>query len=111
MKLISLELVSRRSRSGEPAVHQRQQVPAKTALVGVAHEDFLVVLSVHCDFTTTDVIAFTSEGAVESNFFPVTMSIERDAALRRCLFEGRGRLELIDVDVATASHAIERKEM
>ena len=106
MKLVSFELVSGRSRSGDPAVHQRQQVPAKAALVCVTHEDFLVVLGVDRDFAASDVIALAGERTVETNLFPVAMRSERNPTLRRRLFERGLRLELIDVDVTGSCQEI-----
>ena len=99
MELFPLEIVSGRSRSGKPAVHQRQQVAVKTALVRMAHEHLLRILRVHGNLTATAMIAGTTERTIEANLFPVPMGIERDATLRRRLFERGFRLELIDVDV------------
>lgn len=44
-------------------------------------------------------IARTTERTINANFFAVPMHVERDATLRRRLFERCFRLELIDVDV------------
>ena len=99
MELFTLELVSGRSRSGEPAVHQRQQVAVKTTLVRMAHEHLLRILRVHGNLAATTVIADTTEGTIDTNLVPGPMSVERDATLRRRLFERGIRLELIDVDV------------
>ena len=65
----------------------------------MAHENFLRILRVHGTLTATAVIAGTTERTIEANLFPVPVSIERDATLRRRLFERGFRLELIDVDV------------
>ena len=99
MELLALELVSGRSRSGEPAVHQREQVAVKATLVRMAHEHFLRIFRVHRNLMATAMITDATERTIEANLFPVPLRIERDATLRRRLFERCFRLELIDVDV------------
>ena len=65
----------------------------------MAHENLLRVFDVHGNLTPPAMIADTGERAIETNLFSVPMNVERDATLRRRLFERCFRLKLIDVDV------------
>ena len=104
LEFFAFQLVAGRPGAGEPAVHEREQIPAKLALIGVACEDLLRIGGVHREFTLAGVIARATERTIEPHLPAAAVDFERDAALRRRLLKRCLSLEIIYVHVPWLIH-------
>ena len=85
-------------------MHERQEVAAELAVVGVAGEDLLRIAGVHREFTLAGAIARATEWTIEPHLPAAAVDFERDAALRRGFLKRRLRLEIIYVRVPGLIH-------
>ena len=76
VEFVPFELVTARSSAREPAVHERQQVASKPALIRMAHEDLLRIVGVDGNLTPAAVITAATKRAIEANFIAAAVSVE-----------------------------------
>lgn len=73
--------------SGEPAVHEGQQIAAEAALIGVALEDLLRVVGVDRQLFAALMVARAAEGTVDPHFGAAAFDVQGDAAFGSGGFE------------------------
>ena len=83
VEFFALQFVAGRPRARKPAVHERQQVPAKLALICVAGEHLLWIARVNGQLSLPNVIAGAAEGTIQANLTTASVYVECDSALRR----------------------------
>ena len=101
MELVPFEFLAVRPSASEPAVHERQQVASKPALIRMAHEDLLRIVGVDGNLTSAGVIAAATKRAIEANFIAAAVGVECHATFGCRFCERRFRLKLIDVHISS----------
>ena len=110
-ELLPLEFSAGRASTGEPPVHEGEEVAAYLALVRMAGKYFLGIAGIHGEFTFAGVIAFAAEWAVESDLSAGAMDLDDDVAFCSRLFKCRLRLSVINALILLLIHAGVGKKM
>ena len=93
-------------RAGQPAVHQRQEIPPELTLIGMTGEHLLRVARVYGDLPFAGVIAGAAEGTIEPDLAAAAVDFECHAALRCRILQRRLRLEIVNALVAGLSQSM-----
>jgi hypothetical protein len=109
LKFFALEFVTNGPRAREPTVHQREEVAAHLALIGVTGEDLLRIPRIDREFTLAGVIAGAVEKAVQPDLSAGALCFEDDVAFRSRLRERRLGLSVIDALILLVHAKVGRK--
>jgi hypothetical protein len=106
LEFVAFEFAAAGLFSGEPAVHEGQQIAAEAALIGVALEDFLRVVGVDRQFLAALMVAGAAEGTVDPHFGAAAFDVQADAAFGGGGLERGLGLQFVNIDVARSIHDV-----